>query len=303
MPAERFLVTGATGFIGRHVASALAAEGARVAGVARTPPRGGDERLEWFGADLLAPGAAGAVVAAFRPDVLVHAAWYTRHGLFWAAAENEDWVRATVALAEVFRDAGGRRFVGIGSCAEYDWTLPGAAPWPETRALAPATAYGRAKCAAADRVSKVCAGTGVAFAWARLFHLFGRDEHPDRLVPSVALALLRGERAAIGSGRHVRDFCDSAYAGQAIAAVALATAEGAVNIGSGEPLSIGELTRLIGELCGRPDFVCLGARPDRPDDPPSMAPDLRRLREEVAFREPHDLSSRLAAAVDRLRRS
>ena len=56
-----------------------------------------------------------------RPSHLLHFAWETRHGYFWQAPENQIWAEATVDLARAFKDAGGRRAVFAGSCAEYDW--------------------------------------------------------------------------------------------------------------------------------------------------------------------------------------
>lgn len=301
----RVLVTGATGFVGRHILAPLLSAGCIVGATARAlPEKPGpkpdpepDPRIAWFARDLLTEGAVRDLIAAFRPDVLVHAAWYAKHGLFWHAPENEAWLAATLALANAFCEAGGRRFVGIGSCAEYDWTGDAGAPLSEADPLAPATPYGRAKVEAARQVGDLCAGTATAFAWARLFHLFGPGEHPDRLVPAVARALLRGEEAAVGSGRQVRDFCDTGYAGRAIAAVALAEITGAINIGSGEATTIADLVQQIGELCGRPELIRLGTRADRPDDPLWLVPDLKRLRTEVGFTEPHGLRERLRSTI------
>ncbi|MBK8174415.1 MAG: NAD(P)-dependent oxidoreductase [Rhodospirillales bacterium] len=298
-------MTGATGFIGRHVAARLAASGMHVGAIGRAPRHTAAAQtpgVEWLYADLLAEDESRRLVAAFRPDILVHAAWYTRHGLFWTAKENTDWRAASIALAEAFRDAGGRRFIGIGSCAEYDWTSPGSVAWPETRPLLPATPYGSAKCEAAARIAALCAEAGMEFGWARLFHLFGADEPPDRLVSSLAIALLAGKEATVGSGRHRRDFCDSAFAGRAIAALAVSRACGPVNIGSGQSVTIAKVARLMGDLCGRSDLVRLGSRPDRPDDPLYLVPDVRRLRTVVGFREQHDLRARLAAAINDQRR-
>jgi len=241
MSPERVLVTGATGFIGRHIAAALAATGCTVLGVASRVPDANGQGIEWHAADLLAPGQAS-------------------------------------------------------------WTLPGDTPWPESRPIAPATPYGQAKCRAADEVRAFCALHGLSFAWARLFLLFGHDEQPGRLVPSVASALLQGREAKTGSGRHVRDFCEAAWAGRAIAELARSDVKGPVNIGSGQPVRIGALTALIAELCNRPDMLRQGALPDRPEDPPYMVADVRRLRGEVGFAEPFDLDAALAAVIDGLRR-
>jgi nucleoside-diphosphate-sugar epimerase len=297
MTVELALVTGASGFVGRHILAPLAAAGFEVHATARRVPPWAESNVQWHACDLLEPGAGASLIGRIKPALLVHAAWYARHGLFWTAPENGDWVRATVALAEAFRDCGGRRFVGIGSCAEYDWHSPGSRPWHETHPLGPATSYGRAKCAAAIKTKELTLQRGVEHAWARLFHLFGVEEQPGRLVPSVILALLAGEEACVGSGRAVRDFCDTAFAGRALAALAASPVTGPVNIGSGTSLRIADIVQTIAELCARPDLLRLGALPDRPEDPAYMVADVGRLRGEVGFLEQPDLRAQLAAAV------
>jgi nucleoside-diphosphate-sugar epimerase len=233
-----------------------------------------------------------------RPDILVHAAWYVEHGRFWTAPENTDWLDASTALFEAAAELGTRRILGIGTCAEYADRAPGdGAPWPESRAIAPATPYGAAKAALAERLAALAARRGISWAWARLFLLFGPGEAPGRLVPSVMRALLAGQPAACASGRPVRDFAATAHVGRALARLAAAPVEGPVNVASGEGLPIGALVGLIGRLAGRPELIRLGALPDRPGETPCMVADITRLRQEAGFTERHALEPALAAML------
>jgi nucleoside-diphosphate-sugar epimerase len=298
--AERLVLTGATGFVGRAAIAPLLARGFELHATCRgTPPA--DPRLRWHSLDLLDAGAARALVRDLRPEVLVHAAWYVVHGRFWTAPENEAWVDASEALAAAFAEAGGRRLVGLGTCVEYaDAVTPeaDAAPWPETRPLAPSTPYGRAKVALAARLGRMAARRDrFGVAWARLFHLFGEGEHPQRLVPSVALALAEGREAPCASGRPVRDFASTRFVGEALAALAASEATGAVNLASGEGRAIAAIARLLGEAAGRPDLIRLGALPDRPGEVPRMVADVSRLRGEVGFTAPPQVEADLRAAL------
>jgi nucleoside-diphosphate-sugar epimerase len=288
---ERVLVTGASGFVGRAVVAPLIAAGLEVHATSRRPATA--LGVTWHPADLLR-GEGERLVAALRPAVLIHCAWYVEHGLFWTAPENAMWVDASLALAHAFAAAGGRRFVGIGSCAEYALEPTDPVPWPESRTIDPVTPYGKAKAACAAGLAAI---PGLSTAWARLFHLFGPGEHPDRLVPSVIRALLAGRQAECASGRPIRDVVSTEYAGQAIAALASSAVIGPVNIGAGEGLAIADLVRRIGTLCGRPDLVALGRLPDRAGEPPFMVADTRRLRRDVGYDAAFDLTHALGSAV------
>jgi nucleoside-diphosphate-sugar epimerase len=294
--AERILVTGASGFIGRHISALLQARGFEVHALARQAPVLAPG-IHSHGADLLREDEARRLIADIRPAIIIHAAWYVAHGRFWSAPENTDWLEASTALAAYAAEAGTRRFIGLGTCAEYA-TEAGddAYPWPESRRIAPATPYGEAKAALAARLAKTAAGrAGFGFAWARLFHLFGPGENPARLVPSIMLALREGREAHCSSGRPVRDFISTPSCAAALAALAVSNVQGPVNIASGAPITIAAMARLVAQIAGRPDLLKLGALEDRPNEAPYMVAHTGRLRREVGFAAPVSLAAELRA--------
>lgn len=291
---KRVLLTGASGFIGRHALAALRARSYEVHAVARSlPPVQAD--VLWHVGDLLDPAVAPALMRKIRPSHFLHLAWYAEHGLFWTAMENFRWVGASLNLLDAFRAVGGQRVVMAGSCAEYD--LSAGVCDEESTPLRPNTVYGTCKNAMHSLFEAYCTRSGLSGAWGRVFHLFGPQEHPARLVSSVCIALLRGEDALCTHGRQLRDFLHVADVADAFAALLDSEVQGAVNIGSGSPLTIGELAGRIAAVVGRPQAVKLGARAAPAGEPPTLIPVLKRLREDVGWTAADTLDARLETTI------
>jgi len=270
------MLTGATGFVGRHALTALAQAGHEVHAVARR--RGpGVNGATWHEVDLLADVE---VVEQVRPEVLVHLAWYAEHGKFWTSVENVRWVEASLALLRGFTAAGGRRVVMTGTCAEYEWSRD---VYPESAPLRPATLYGAAKHGLHRIATAFAEQAGLSLVWGRLFFLYGPYEAPERFVPSLVRSLLAGEPAPMTDGEQRRDFLHVADAGSALAALADSDLTGAVNVASGEAVALSDLAHRIAALSGHAELLQVGALPSRHNEPPSLIADVSRLRDELGW--------------------
>jgi nucleoside-diphosphate-sugar epimerase len=289
---KRVLVTGASGFIGRHTLAPLLEAGFEVHAVSRHPPsRVG---VRWHSRDLLERGAGEALLRELEPTHLLHLAWYAEPGLYWTAGENVDWLEASLRLLRAFA-APGRRAVVAGTCAEYDWSS-GVCSERETP-LAPATLYGECKRSLAAVGERLAAETGLRFASGRVFFVYGPGEHPQRVVASVATSLLRGEEAPCTSGSQVRDYLHVEDVASAFVALLASDVTGPVNIGSGERLPVRRLLLTVGEAVGAPELIRFGGRAERPGEPPLIVADTRRLADEVGWSPNHTLRSGIAETV------
>jgi nucleoside-diphosphate-sugar epimerase len=284
------MLTGATGFVGRHTLSALTQAGHEVHAVARR--RGPAEAgVIWHEADLL---AGCELVGEVRPEVLVHVAWYARHGEFWSSPENVRWVEASLTLLRAFAAANGRRAVVAGTCAEYEWSRDVYSEGAPTR---PATLYGAAKHGLHVVASAFAEQADFSLAWGRLFFLYGPFEAPERFVPSLVLPLLRREPAAMTEGSQRRDFLHVADAGAAFAALADSPVEGAVNVASGSAVTIRELGKQIAERLEAAELLQIGARPTPTGEPAALVADVRRLTDEVGWSPEIGLGDGLAGVI------
>ena len=187
-------------------------------------------------------------------DTVVHVAWYAEPGNYLQSAENLDCLGGTLALAKACVHAGVRRFVGVGTCFEYDLTrryLSIDTP------LKPTTPYAACKAAAFLALSQYLAVACVEFAWCRLFYLYGEGEDERRLVPYLRRQLARGEVAELTSGTQVRNFMNVEDAGHAIADIATGNLGRAVNVCSAKGATVRELAEQIADEYGRRDLLRL----------------------------------------------
>jgi nucleoside-diphosphate-sugar epimerase len=263
VPVKRVLLTGASGFIGSHCIQPLIDRGYEVHAVSRSP-RPDRSAATWHDVDLLRSGAGRALIEQVRPTHLLHRAWFVVPGKLIAAAENFDWVGASLELVRAFADAGGARLCVCGSGYEYDWShgycTEGVTP------CVPDTVYGACKHALHEMVRTFAAGRVLSATWPRVFFLYGPREHPERLVASITRALLRGEPARCSHGRQIRDYLHVQDVADGLVVVLDSDAQGAINVSSGQPTTLREIALTIGRLTGRPELIQLGALPARAND-------------------------------------
>lgn len=275
----RLLLTGATGLVGRYVLAEAAGRGVEIHAVTSSEARGrsaASEGVSWHVADLTSPGAAGDIVRRVCPTHVIHAAWDTRHPIYWNSSQNLSWVTATADMARAFADSGGQRFVLVGSCAEYDWShgymVEGVTP------ERPSTVYGWSKLAAHCALSGAAAGLGFSAVTARIFFTYGPHENSGRLIPYLCRTLSAGETPKLSSGRQLRDLMHGHDTARALFALAEdQTLHGAVNVGSGESVTLGRAAKVLAACAGRPAASGLGELPDRSDDPAVILPSVARL--------------------------
>jgi nucleoside-diphosphate-sugar epimerase len=277
----KVLVTGATGFVGRHCLHILVDHGHEVHAVTSQQQPKQLPNVTWHRADLLDPGAVRRLTADIHASHLLHFAWYAVPGKYWTSPENRKWVQASMELLRAFERHGGTRAVMAGSCAEYNWQHGVCSEF--STPLAPRMLYGECKSSLQKMATAFSGESGISSAWGRIFFLFGPHEHPERLVSSVICSLLRGNLAKCTTGEQERDFMHVASAASAFVALLESGVEGPVNVASGRGMTVKELVTKIGEKIGRCDLIRFGERPAPPDDPPRLIANISRLRDEVRW--------------------
>jgi nucleoside-diphosphate-sugar epimerase len=213
----RYLLTGASGFLGAWTARALLRAGHEVVALTRTGHAWRLAGLAGLGT-VTAPNAEWPdAVAGIRPDVLIALDWAGVAGPERDGPEQGGNVDRLDALAEAAITSGAQRIVGIGSQAEYGWQ---AGPISEESARTPTSAYGKAKAAALDRIRERCGRTQTEWAWARVFSVYGPLDNDGNVLARVAAALRGGHDLDLSSGAQPWSYLFASDAARALAVVA-----------------------------------------------------------------------------------
>jgi nucleoside-diphosphate-sugar epimerase len=292
------LVTGGSGFIGRHTVPRLREEGFEVHLVTHRRP--GDteipEGVQVHYCDLFDFSQQRSLLSQVRPSHLVHFAWCADHGSFWTSPENLRWVQASLELLKNFSAFGGRRTVFAGSCAEYDWSVGYCSE--ESTPTASRSLYGTCKNGLQEIFTHYCRQEKISGGWGRIFFLYGPYEAKSRLIPSVITALLDARPARCTSGTQIRDFLHVEDVARAFGAFLTSDVEGAVNIASGRPVSIKEVVEMIADKIGRPDLIELGPGSIPEAEPPVILANTTRLAQKVGWQPRYDLSTGLDHVIE-----
>lgn len=237
----KIAITGATGFIGRHVLEELGKHAVDVVSAGRHSPQPGDTGtfrhcsvdLNDYSADLYRELGC--------PDVLIHLAW---SGLDDFASPLH--VERELPLHEAFlKDmlaAGLPSLLVTGTCLEYGLQTGCLAETTDTK---PVTAYAKAKDRLRQRLQRYKNEHPFNLCWSRVFYPYGDGQARNSLLPQLRRAIESGDkRFNMSEGDQLRDFIPVESVAAIIAKLALADQDvGVINVCSGKPVSVMQQVR------------------------------------------------------------
>jgi nucleoside-diphosphate-sugar epimerase len=232
----KIAITGATGFIGRHVRNALAKTDHDIVLVARRSERAGEitaresivaadlhhERTDWF--KLFG-----------KPDAVLHLAW---GGLpnYMDAYHVEVELPMQSKFLKALIESGLKKLVVTGTCYEYGMSSGALSEDQETN---PNTPYGIAKDNLRKELFELQQRKNFDLTWARIFYPYGEGQSESSLYSQLKNAILSNQEFLMGNGRQVLDFIQVEKVASSLLSLLTSCMNlGVVNIGSGKPQTV-----------------------------------------------------------------
>lgn len=260
----RVLVTGASGYIGRHVVKALLDKGADVIAcdIVTTDV---DNRAKCMALNLFELPEENVFEQFGSPDVCLHLAW--RNGFVHNAPTQIGDLSAHYRFLTAMIDNGLKQLAVMGSMHEVGY-WEGAID--ENTPCNPISMYGIAKDALRRSMILYCKQNGCILQWLRGYYILGDDKKNNSIFCKLLLAAEEGKKSfPFTTGKNKYDFITvDELANQISASVMQKEVNGIINCCSGKPMSLAERVELFIKEHNLDIKLEYGAYPDRPYDSP-----------------------------------
>lgn len=265
MKQYKVLVTGACGYIGRHVVAELLRQGHQV--IASDFNNVGLPEGVTFTDYPIFDGSPDIYDKLGRPDALIHLAW--KHGFIHNSSAHMEELSKHVVFLNHMADAEIWSISVMGSMHEVGyWEGAISADTP----CNPLSQYGIAKNALRQSMLQYTEGKKVNFHWLRAFYIFGDDQNGSSIFAKLQQAVKEGKTTfPFTSGKNCYDFIHiDELAKQIVAASLQEQVNGIINVCSGESRTLAEQVEGYIQDNKLPITLEYGKFPDRPYDSPAI---------------------------------
>jgi nucleoside-diphosphate-sugar epimerase len=236
------MVTGATGFVGRHVVEQLLERGNEVIAVARDIKRA--QEMPWFSRVKfiqcdLHEDYQQLLEAENLPDALVHLAWSGLPNFqdYFHISQN---LPADLTFLEAAVKSGVTHLIVAGTCLEYGMKD---GPLTEDMETYPTTSYGFAKDTLRKSLQQLQKEMPFTLQWMRMFYMYGKGQNCKSLMSQFDQAVNEGRAVFnMSKGDQLRDYLPIEEVAEYFAVVLEnPDCQGVINCCSGKPTSVFDL--------------------------------------------------------------
>lgn len=250
---SHILITGANGFLGRHLCTALIETGARVSQLVRSKVSTFQNEEVQIALDLTDRKKVAEIFSARQPDYVIHLAGSKSRNASGVEFRDSYSKNLSVSLNVIDACLGLRylkRLVFLGSCDEYG---PISSPFEETQREMPANVYGLTKLAITKMLSGLYQLGQFPSVVLRPSVIYGPRQGSEMFFSALIQNLLAGKDFPMTAGEQYRDFV---YVSDVVEAIIRATGADEVvngkvfNIGAGKSYRIKDIAELTAQQIG-----------------------------------------------------
>ncbi len=275
--SKKLFLTGATGLIGKELWQPLTQAGFEVYALAIEDNLPQVPHIHWLKGNLFDPTSIAQLMAQIKPQYLLNMAWATT-GDYQISNVNFDFLCAGISLLKAFAANGGKRVIFAGTCLEY---APQNRPIQETDPVAPSVPYALCKHLLYQAGQSFCTQNNISFACGRIFYVYGRGEAPTRLTASIINSLQNDKTVSINYSQLTKDYMYTKDIARAFTALLDSPVQGAVNICTGQGISLAQYATVIAKRLGKVHLLDLKSLSTT--QPVQIVGDNTRLTREVGF--------------------
>jgi nucleoside-diphosphate-sugar epimerase len=288
---KKVLLTGASGFLGSHLAEELLHQGFSVVALKRNASNiwrccDFSDRIKWVNCDNISD--AESLIVESKPEILIHTAWSgvkasDRDNLI----EQEKNLSFLVSLLEISKKAGINKIIALGTQAEYG-TFEGIVD--ETYPCNPNSAYGAAKLCSSVLLKTFSEQNNIDWFWIRIFSVFGPKEDKNWLIPATINNLLdkKGMELTLCDQKYDYLYTKDFVLGILSIIKFNNNQSGIYNMSSGKSIKLKDmLTFLENRLSPNKKLLKIGALPYRPNQVMHMQGNSDRFFNSFNFRPIH----------------
>lgn len=298
----KIFLTGASGFIGSHLFKyiiqkpnievlILLRDEKKISTIFKDIPG-----VRYIKGDLLDINSFSDELINFDPDIFFHLGWigvenFNRNNLL--QFKN---LKVTLDLIDLLPKLNLKKFIGVGSQAEYGNLDKKINEFSETK---PTTNYGFCKLKSYELLSYYFLQTNITFCWVRLFSSFGPGDNSCWLIPSIINHILEGRSPELTSCDQLWDYVYIDDVIKAIISIMESNlTDGVYNLGSGNAYELKEIVKYIRDTINPKIQLGFGKVPYRGDQVMHLQADIRKLKNDTTWVPRNTLYEDLAQTIN-----
>ncbi len=296
---KRVLVTGGSGFIGSHIIDILKKQNYEVISLSinQTNKKSFNKEVQYIKHDLTQEIPDSIIKKLNNVNYIINCASYINHSLFYQDGQSviKSQFNILMNLLDERLTTNLEKFIQIGSSDEY-----GNCPSPIRESIRemPISSYSIGKLTCTNIIQAYSRERGIQSVILRPFIVFGERQGHDRFLPYLISNCLNGATFGVTEGKQLRDYLyvqDLAIA--VINSIETNDLYGEIiNVGSGIPISIKQLTMKVRDLIGSGNPI-FGQKPYRKSESMALYPDISKAREKINWQPTRQLDESLVRVI------